>query len=128
MKDLAIHQEQLLKAVQKNTPGQLLQPLTKEIYLLDTYVADILFARDLPIADLKEGEELLLRHEKTLYSEYTVAVLKKDGLRLGELPSYNQKIFARLLDAGKALKATIRQIDIKQEYQTLVISIYLIDF
>lgn len=128
MKDLAIHQEQLLKAVQKNTPGQLLQPLTKEIYLLDTYVADILFASDLPIPDLKKGEELLLRHEETLYSEYTVAVLKKDGLRLGELPSYNKEIFARLLDAGKALKATIRQIDITQEYQTLVISIYLIDF
>lgn len=128
MKDLAIHQEQLLKAVQKNTPGQLLQPLTKEIYLLDTYIADILFASDLPIADLKEGEELLLRHEKTLYSEYTVAVLKKNGSHLGELPSYNQEIFARLLDAGKALKATIRQIDITQEYQTLIISIYLIDF
>ena len=128
MKDLAIHQEQLLKAVQKNTPGQLLQPLTKEIYLLDTYIADILFASDLPIADLKEGEELLLRHEKTLYSEYTVAVKKKNGSHLGELPSYNQEIFARLLDAGKALKATIRQIDITQEYQTLIISIYLIDF
>ncbi len=128
MKDLAIHQEQLLKAVQKNTLGQLLQPFTKEIYLLDTYVADILFASDLPIADLKKGEELLLQHEKTLYSEHTVAVLKKDGLRLGELPSYNQEIFARLLDAGKALKATIRQIDVTEEYQTLVISIYLIDF
>ncbi len=74
MKDLAIHQEQLLKAVQKNTLGQLLQPFTKEIYLLDTYVADILFASDLPIADLKKGEELLLQHEKTLYSEHTVAV------------------------------------------------------
>ena len=128
MKDLAIHQEQLLKAVQKNTLGQLLQPFTKEIYLLDTYVADLLFASDLPIADLKKGEELLLQHEKTLYSEHTVAVLKKDGLRLGELPSYNQEIFARLLDAGKALKATIRQIDVTEEYQTLVISIYLIDF
>ena len=128
MKDLAIHQEQSLKAVQNNSPGQLLQPLTKEIYLLDTYVADILFARDLPVADLKEGDELLLRREATLYSEFTVAVLKKDGLRLGELPSYNQEIFARLLDAGKALKATVRQIDVSEEYQTLVISIYLIDF
>lgn len=128
MKELMLHREHFLKSLQDSSPAPPLLPLFKEIFLLDTYVADILFAHDLPVADLKKGDELLLRHENTKYSEYTVSVLKKDGFRLGELPSYHEELFARLLDAGKALKAIIQQIDITREYQTLIISIFLIDF
>lgn len=128
MKDIIKFNRHFLQAVRKNAPAQLLKPLTKEIYLLDTYVSDILFSSDSDITDLKEGDELLLRRENTKYSDYTVRVSKKDGTRLGELPDYNTEIFARLLDAGKFLKAKIRKIDITQEYQTLIISVFLIDF
>ena len=128
MNELSISKEKFLKETQANGLGELLKPFIKEIFLLDTYVADILFMHDLPITDLKEGDELLLRREKTDYSDYTVAVLKKDGFRLGELPDSYEEIFARMLDAGKALKAKIRSINITSEYQTLIISVFLLDF
>ena len=118
----------LLAKVQKNELGDLLKPLIKEIYLTDTYVAGILFKDEQPLDDLKEGDELFLRKEKTLYDEHTVNVCKKDGMRLGELPEYNNEIFARLLEAGKSIKAKIKLIEISPSFQTIVISLFLLDF
>ena len=118
----------LLAKVQKNELGDLLKPLIKEIYLTDTYVAGILFKDEPPLDDLKEGDELFLRKEKTLYDEHTVNVCKKDGMRLGELPEYNNEIFARLLEAGKSIKAKIKLIEISPSFQTIVISLFLLDF
>ena len=128
MKELTIKQDGLLKAAMKDGLDSLLQPCTREIFLADTYVSGILFRDGSVLAGLKKGDELFLKRENSPYDKWTVAVFAPGENRIGELPEYDREIFAHLLDAGKALKAKIKLLEVTKEYQTLVLSIFLIDF
>ncbi len=127
MNELTIKQETLLSTIKNDGLGQLIKPLTKEIYLADTHVSGLLFRNESPFLNFKEGEELTLKREKTPYDEFTVAVYQKDN-RIGEISEFHNEIYARLLDAGKALKAKVRFFVVEDEFQVLSISIYMIDF
>ncbi len=126
MNELTVKQKTLLTTIKHNELSELLKPLTKEIYLADTHVSDLLFSKESPL-HFKKGEELTLKREHTPYDEFTVAVYQKDK-RIGELSEFHEEIYARLLDAGKALKARVKFFVIEGEFQVLSVSIYMIDF
>ena len=48
--------------------------------------------------------------------------------KLGYVPEKDNQIFARLMDAGKLLKAKITKIDKKGSFYQISIGIYLVDF
>ena len=127
MNKLTVKQDTLLSAIKNDGLGQLIKPLTKEIYLADTHVSGLLFRNESPSLSFKEGEELTLKRENMPYDEFTVAVYQKDN-RIGEISEFHKEIYAHLLDAGKALKAKVKLFVVEDNFQLLSISIYMIDF
>ncbi len=55
-------------------------------------------------------------------------ILTEDKNKLGYVPEKDNIIFARLMDAGKLLKAKITKIDKKGSFTQISIEIYLVDF
>lgn len=127
MNEITVKQETLLSTIKNNGLGQLIKPLTKEIYLADTHVSGLLFRNESPHLSFKDGEELTLKRENMPYDEFAVAVYQKDN-RIGELSEYHEEIYARLLDAGKILKAKVKFFMVEGDFQVLSLSIYMIDF
>jgi hypothetical protein len=55
-------------------------------------------------------------------------MLNADGKKLGYVPEKDNLIFARLMDAGKLLKAKICDITMKGSFKQISVGIYLVDF
>ena len=116
--------QQAVQKIEKFGLGDVIKPLIQEIFLDDVYVHGVLF--DKHLEKLKVGEELLLVRKKPPYDEYTVAVYKGNE-RFGELAERDERVFARLLDAGKKLTAKVKRVVILSDYSALEISISMTD-
>ena len=55
-------------------------------------------------------------------------VIRADGKKLGYVPEKDNIIFARLMDAGKLLKAKIIRIEHRGSFMQISVGIYLVDF
>lgn len=116
--------QQAVRKIEKFGLGDVIKPLIREIFLDDVFVHGVLFDRRL--GKLKAGDELLLVRKKPPYDEYTVAVYKGKE-RFGELAEKDERIFARLLDAGKKLTAKVKRVVLLPDYSALEISITMKD-
>ena len=54
-------------------------------------------------------------------------ILNEEGKKLGYVPEKDNIIFARLMDAGKLLKAKISKITQKGSFTQISVGIYLVD-
>lgn len=71
---------------------------------------------------------MTLRREDNRYDKNAILILTADRKKLGYIPEKDNTVFARLLDAGKILKAQITDIRPKDDYFTTIsIGIYLVD-
>lgn len=105
-----------------------LQPLVKEIHLFDTFVAGTMNLKDQKVlADLAVGQSLLLERETNKYDENEVVILKMNRVKIGHIPRQDNLIFARLMDAGKLLRAKINSVDINPDLSKISIGIFLVD-
>lgn len=118
--------EQAVRKIEKFGLGDVIRPLVREIFLDDVFVRGVLFCGG-RLKKIEEGDELLLMRKKAPYDEYTVAVYHGKE-RIGELAEADEKIFARLLDAGKKLTARAKRIMILPDCSALEISISMTDF
>ncbi len=116
--------QQAVRKIEKFGLGDVIKPFIREIFLDDVFVHGVLFDRRL--GKLKAGDELLLVRKKPPYDEYTVAVYKGKE-RFGELAEKDERIFARLLDAGKKLTAKVKRVVLLPDYSALEISIIMKD-
>ena len=57
-----------------------------------------------------------------------ILVLNEEGRKLGYVPEKDNVVFARLMDAGKLLKAKVTDIEMKGSFHMIRIGIYLVDF
>lgn len=57
-----------------------------------------------------------------------IVILTKEQEKLGYVPEKDETIFARLMDAGKLLKAKVTKIERKGSFTQISIGIYLVDF
>ena len=62
------------------------------------------------------------------FDKYAILVLNKSGRKLGYVPRRDNRIIARLMDAGKLLKAQITSIKERGTFKQIAIGIYLVDF
>ncbi len=119
----------LVKAAEQQGIGELLKPLTREIHLFDTFVAGTTRLKDPSVLDdLHVGERLTLRRETNKFDESAICILTQKGDKLGYVPEKDDRIFARLLEAGKVLCALIKDIDRSGGFCRIAIGIYLVDF
>lgn len=119
----------LVQVLSKDDMTQVLKPLTKELYLFDTYIAGTSHIDDQSIfKTLKSGDTLILRREDNKFDDKAILVLTEQKTKLGYIPEKDNLIFARLMDAGKMLIARVEGIQEHVGFTQINIQIYLVDF
>ncbi len=112
-----------------NDIGDVLKPLTKEIFLYDTYIAGTTHLEDGSILDeIQPGEQVILQRENNRYDERAILVLNSDMQKLGYVPEKDNTILSRLMDAGKCLTAKVSRKDTEGWFVRIGIKIYMVDF
>lgn len=126
--ELTEHQQKMVSLVQGRELGDIIKPLIKEIHLFDTYIAGTAHLVDNSVLEkLKVGEILSLQREDNKFDSNTILILNEEGNKLGYVPEKDNIIFARLMDAGKLLKAKISDITKKGSFTQISVGIYLVD-
>ena len=126
--ELTKYEQQLVSLVQNKELGEIIKPLIKEIHLFDSFIAGTTHLDDKTVIDAaKEGDALSLRREKNKYDQNAILILNADGKKMGYVPEKDNIVFARLLDAGKILKAKISSIKKKGSFTQISIGIYMVD-
>ncbi len=119
----------LTAALRQQGVGELLEPLTREIHLFDSYVAGTTFLKDPKILkELKPGIDLSLHREDNIFDENAILLVDPEGRKVGYVPEKDNLIFARLMDAGKFLTAKVLDIETRGDFLKISIAIYLMDF
>ena len=115
--------------LQQHNLGDVLQPMIREIHLFDSYVAGTTHPKDPSVLqEIKVNDSLTLQREDNRYDKNAILILTADKKKIGYVPEKDNIVFARLMDAGKILKAKITDIKPKDNYFTLInIGIYLVD-
>ena len=121
--------EALVTAVEQQGLAELIKPLTKEIHLFDTFIAGTTHLQEPEVLDtVKTGDKLTLRREANKFDDNAILVLNAENKKLGYVPEKDNIVFARLMDAGKLLKAKITDIKQKGSFTQISVGIYLVDF
>lgn len=127
--ELTKKEETMVSVVQGNELGDIIKPLIKEIHLFDSYIAGTTHLKDKSALDeIKVGDMLTLQREENKFDSNAILILTADKKKLGYVPERDNIIFARLMDAGKLLKAKITKIQDKGDFfKQINVGIYLVD-
>lgn len=127
--ELTKKEETMVSVVQGNELGDIIKPLIKEIHLFDSYIAGTTHLKDKSALDeIKVGDMLTLQREENKFDSNAILILTADKKKLGYVPEKDNIIFARLMDAGKLLKAKITKIQDKGDFfKQINVGIYLVD-
>ena len=121
--------ESAVAAIESHELGDIIKPLIKEIHLFDSYIAGTTHLEDSSVLDtIKVGDVLTLQREDNKFDSNAILILNEDKKKLGYVPEKDNNVFARLMDAGKLLKAKITQISQKGSFKQIGVGIYLVDF
>ena len=128
--ELTKKEETMVSVVQGNELGDIIKPLIREIHLFDSYIAGTTHLEDKSVLDeIKVGDMLTLQREENKFDSNAIIIMTADKKKLGYVPEKDNIIFARLMDAGKLLKAKITKIQDKGGYfKQINVGIYLVDF
>lgn len=126
--ELTEYQQNLVSFVQSHELGDIIKPLIKEIHLFDSYIAGTSHLKDRSVLEkIAVGDMLSLQREDNKFDSNAILILNEDGKKLGYVPEKDNIIFARLLDAGKLLKAKISSVTQKGSFIQVGVGIYLVD-
>ena len=126
--ELTKQQQGLVSLVQSHELGDIIKPLIKEIHLFDSYVAGTTHLDDRSVLEqIKVGDMLSLQREENKFDSNAIIILNDAGKKLGYVPEKDNIIFARLMDAGKLLKARISKITQKGSFTQINVGIFLVD-
>ena len=127
---ITVSNTELVSIINDSGITTLIEPLVKEIFLFDTYVAGTSYIEEKEVfQSLKVNDHLILRRDKeNKFDEKAILVLNEKKIKLGFIPRKDNEIFSRLLDAGKLLTGTVKEINIKGDIYKIKININLIDF
>ena len=127
---LVIDKENSLSLISDKGLGEVLKPLKTEIYLFDSYIAGTTHLDDPSVLDeIGKGDKLILQREPdNRFDDNAILVLNKDKKKMGYIPEKDNSVFARLMDAGKYLYATVEGKDEEGWFTRIRVGIYLVDF
>ena len=127
--ELTTKEQAFVSVVEGHELGDIIKPLIKEIHLFDSYIAGTTHLKDKSVLEaIQVGNMLSLQREDNKFDSNAILILCEDGRKLGYVPEKDNIIFARLMDAGKLLKAKITKIDQKGSFKQISVGIYLVDF
>ena len=104
-------------------PTNLLGKSLVKIY--DNYIRGVQYYQYSRVKELlKEGDTLLLKHEKeNIYDAFAVEVSYQEQ-KLGYLPAYENIVIANMLDAKVELTAQISKLQPREPYQAIAIEVF----
>ena len=118
----------LMNLVKDSGIGDVIKPLTKEIHLFDAFVSGTSRLKDASVLDnISIGGKLKMRREDNRFDSNAIVFLDRDNNKIGYVPEKDNVVFARLLDAGKLLSATVTGIERKGSFTKIAVSIFLVD-
>ncbi len=127
--ELTKAQSGVVALVDSHEIGDVLKPLIREIHLFDSYIAGTTHLKEPEVLDnVKTGDMLNLKREDNKFDDKAILVLNDAGQKLGYVPEKDNVVFARLMDAGKLLKAKVTGMELKGGFHMIRIGIYLVDF
>ena len=110
--ELEINKGGVVSLIDNHELGEILKPLVREIYLFNSYVAGTTHLEDQSVlGEIKEEDDLLLQREDNRFDQNAILVLTNERRKLGVYSEKDNVVFARLMDAGKLLKAKITTIE-----------------
>ena len=119
----------LVSLVKDNELGGIIKPLIREIHLFDSFIAGTTHLEDTSILEnLNVDDMLTLQREDNKFDSNAILILNAEGKKLGYVPEKDDIVFARLMDAGKLLKAKISRIENRGSFKQISVGIYLVDF
>ncbi|MBQ9870717.1 MAG: HIRAN domain-containing protein [Eubacterium sp.] len=126
--ELTKQEQGLVSLVQGHELGDIIKPLIREIHLFDSYIAGTTHLEDKTVLDaIQVGDVLSLQREDNKYDSNAILILNADGKKMGYVPEKDNIVFARLMDAGKLLKAKISKITMKGSFKQISVGIFLVD-
>lgn len=127
--ELEIKKDGVVSLIDNHELGEILKPLVREIYLFGSYVAGTTHLEDQSVLDeIKEGDDLILQREDNKFDQNAILILTGERRKLGYIPKKDNVVFAKLMDAGKMLKAKITTIERRGNFTEIGVGIYLVDF
>ncbi len=127
--ELEVNKNGVISLVETHALGDIIKPLVNEIHLFDSFVAGTTHLEDKSVLEVVSvGDHLTLRREDNKFDSNAVLILMDNGKKLGYVPEKDNIIFARLMDAGKLLKAKVTKKSQKGSFTQISIGIYLVDF
>lgn len=127
--ELEIKKAGVLSLVENHDLGDIIKPLIREIHLFDSYIAGTTHLKDKSVLDaIQVGNSLILQRENNKYDSNAILILAEDKRKLGYVPEKDNIIFARLMDAGKMLRAKVTKIEQRGSFTQISVGIYLVDF
>ncbi|MCR4937896.1 MAG: HIRAN domain-containing protein [Lachnospiraceae bacterium] len=128
--ELTIGKKNMVSLVTENPLGDLIKPLSNEIFLFDSYVAGTAHIKEEAVFEgIKENDRLILQRDpENRFDDNAILVLDAKGRRLGYIPEKDNVVFARLMDAGKYLLAKVKHHEAGGPFRQISIGIYLVDF
>lgn len=106
------------------------KPFSKNIFLFETRIAGTSYIENIfdLIINLDENVELnFFREPQNIYDNKAIVIKTLEGDKLGYIPSEDNIIFSRLMDAGKKLVGKINFINEHENWVHININIYLRD-
>ena len=127
--ELTVGKENVVSLLQNNTVGELIKPLSHEIFLFDSFIAGTTHLEDESILDeIKVGDKLFLQREDNRFDRNAILILDEKRRKIGYIPEKDNIVFARPMDAGKLLVGKIKDITPHGSFKQINIGIYLVDF
>ncbi len=128
--EISITKEQsAIETIEGHELGDIIKPLMKEILLFASQIAGTTHLDDTSVLEtIKVGDTLTLQRENNKFDSNAILILNGEKKKLGYVPEKDNIVFARLMDAGKLLKAKITDIKQKGSFTQISVGIYLVDF
>ncbi len=126
--ELSKKEKDLVSLVQGNELGDLIKPMIREIHLFDSFVAGTTHLEDKSVLEnVNVGDMLSMQREDNKFDSNAILILNADKKKLGYVPEKDNVVFARLMDAGKLLKAKVSKIEQKGSFTQISVEIFLVD-
>lgn len=120
----------LIEIISGNSDIDLARPFSREIFLLNTYIAGTSYINNIDsvVKNIEKGSKLnLYRESNNKHDELAIVIKNANDNKIGYVPRENNKILARLMDAGKLLYGVVKDIERIHNWHRIVVEIYLKD-
>ena len=106
------------------------KPFSRQIYLVSASIAGLFFVDNIHdlLDEIKlESKLRFVREPDNQHDELAILVKDQNGNKLGYIPRQKNPILARLMDAGKHIYGTVKEINNDDSYMNVEMEIFMDD-